>query len=90
MDWSVRDSLWSLLTSSLCLSLVTSTSALVVLLSFYLVIRARATKVRTESLKDPIKGVLIRNRFRMSKFVSCASGKTYFLFKTPIFFRISG
>ena len=54
MDWSVTESLYSLVCSSLCLSLVTSGSALVLLLTFYLVIKSKAAKVRAGQTQEVI------------------------------------
>ena len=54
MDWSVTESLYSLIFSSLCLSLLTSGSALVLLLTFYLVIKSRASKVKAGQSQELI------------------------------------
>ena len=54
MDWSGPESLYSLVCSSLCLSLVTSGSALVLLLTFYLVIKSKAAKVRAGQTQEVI------------------------------------
>ena len=54
MDWSVTESLYSLVCSSLCLSLVTSGSVLVLLLTFYLVIKSKAAKVRAGQPQEVI------------------------------------
>ena len=52
MDWSVTESLYSLICSSLCLSLVTSGSAFLLLLTFYLVIKSRASKVKAGQTQE--------------------------------------
>ena len=54
MDWSVTESLYSLVCSSLCLSLLTTGSALVLLLTFYLVIKSKAAKVRAGQPQEVI------------------------------------
>ena len=54
MDWSVTESLYSLLCSSLCLSLLTSGSAFVLILSFYLAIKSRASKVKAGQPQEVI------------------------------------
>ena len=59
MDWSVTESLYSLIFSSLCLSLLTSGSALLLLLTFYLVIKSRASKVKAGQSQEVIITITI-------------------------------
>ena len=54
MDWSVTESLYSLICSSLCLSLLTSGSAFLLILTFYLVIKSRASKVKAGQTQEVI------------------------------------
>ena len=68
MDWSVTESLYSLVWSSLCLSVLTTSSAVMLLLTFYLVIKSKAAKVRAG---QPLEVIILASHWSILLILSC-------------------